>query len=72
MATIRQELQAKRDALTAEYAAAVAPIDAELAKVESWLDKEWEAFKGEMELLIAKVRGSAAPTVVNPPVPPVA
>jgi hypothetical protein len=72
MPTIRQELQAKLDLLTATYQAEKAPIEAELAKVDSWLDKEWEAFKGEMELLIAKVRGSAAPTVVNPPVPPVA
>ena len=65
MATIREELQAKRDALTAEYLEAVKPIDIELAKTESWMEKEYEAFKAEIELLIAKVRGPA-----NPPEPP--
>jgi hypothetical protein len=64
MATIRQELQAKLDALTAVYQAERAPIEAELAKVDSWLDKEWEAFKTEMEAVIAKVRGN--PTSASP------
>jgi len=63
MATIRQELQAKLDALTAAYEAEKAPIEAQLATFESWMDKEWEAFKAEMEAVIAKARGTppAAP-----------
>ena len=63
MATIRQKLHAKLDALTAAYEAEKAPIEAELAKVESWLDKEWEVFKAEVESLVAKARGTppAAP-----------
>ena len=63
MPTIRQELQAKLDALTAVYEAEKAPIEAELAKVGSWLDKEWDAFKAEVEAVVAKARGTppAAP-----------
>jgi hypothetical protein len=62
MATIREELQSKLDLLTATYQADKAPIEAELAKFESWLDNEREAFKAEMEAVIAKVRGTP-PTV---------
>ncbi len=58
MATIRQELQAKRDALAAEFTAAIAPLDAEIQKTESWLDEEYDAFKARMEAIIAKVRGA--------------
>ena len=65
MATIREELQAKRDALTAEFMAAIKPIDEELAKTESWLEKEYEAFKAEIDSLVATARGT-------PPAPPAA
>ena len=66
MATIRQELQAKLDALTAAYEAEKAPIEAELAAASSWLDKEWH----ELEAWITHLRNTAAPTPPTPPAAP--
>lgn len=74
MATIRQELQAKLDALKASFEAEKAPLEAQLAKYDTWLDMEWDSFKAEVEALVAKARTPtpAAPATAPPAVPLVA
>ena len=61
MATMKEELQAKLAEMDAKWAAERAPIQDALNNAESWIEKEYDAFKAEIETLIAKVRGNPTP-----------
>ena len=58
MATIREELQAKLVEIDAKWNAERAPIQEALNSAESWLGREYDTFKAELEAIIAKVRGT--------------
>jgi hypothetical protein len=56
MATVREEIQAKIDAIKAKAAADVAELEAHLAVGGDWIDKEFTAAKEWLEGVVAKVR----------------
>ena len=58
MATVREEIQAKIDAIKAKAAAEIAELEDHLAKGGNVIDQEFEAAKEWLEGVIAKARAA--------------
>jgi hypothetical protein len=56
MATVREEIQTKIDAIKAKATADVAELEAHLNGGGNWLDQEFEAVKLNLEALIVRIR----------------
>lgn len=55
MATLRQSIQAKIDAATAEVATLTAELQSAESTYADWLDQEYEAFKAKAESFAAVI-----------------
>lgn len=58
MAILREEIQAKIDAIEAKAEEDLAPLKAELLGGNAYLAEEWDSFKTRIESLLTKVRAA--------------